>query len=481
MSFRFGAVWALALALALGACASAGNGDGAMQTGVTTQQFDEEDLPQWVEDLPEGTPPRDDEHTDGAFLALAQGMGASGEAAREYFLRALEHAEAGMAADPENPQPYFQAGDAHLRLGNLEEAARMFDRAEEIYPRYILETEMLREEAWIDLFNEGAEHYREGNPEAALPYFERAHLIFQGRPEAMLNLAEIYSAQERLNEAVELYLQALDVMTTDRAAEMDEEFQQQWAEFKEIARFNAAQLLFRTERYSEAADIYQVLLEDDPENLDILSNLAVALVSSGREEEAMELYDRLLGRPDLDAQDFYMIGVGLYQVEEWEQSARAFAETWERVPGHRDALFNYAQTLYLAEDWEALVEIADDLIEADPHNQNAYRFKAQSLVQLDRQQEAVPVLEQMEARPFFVEQLELHPMQGGVAVLGFVINRTQAPGSTVDLDFTFWDIEGSSAGSAQTSVTVGEPGEPVQFQADLATSALVFGFSYEAR
>lgn len=478
MSFRFLTVGASLFALSLAGCASGGNGD--LEGGIS-EEYDEEDLPEWVEDLPEGDEPEDNEHTDQAFFFLAQAASAEdeGEEAEANYERALEEAEAGIEADPENAQSYFQAGEAHLGLDNLEEAGDMFDRAEEIYPRYVLDTEMLREEAWIELFNEGVELYGEDENDEALPYFEQAHSIYQGRPEAMLNLAEIYSEQDRVDEAIELFEQSVEVMTSERVEDFDEEVVADWDEFLEVARFNLAQLLFRQERFAEAAEVYQILLEEDPDNLEVLSNLAIALVSSGEEEEAMELYDDLLNRPDLNAQDLYLIGVGLYQVEEWEQASRAFRDAWEQVPEHRDALFNYAQTLYLSEDFEELAGIVDELQEEDPYNENAYRFQAQALVEQDRQEEAVEILEEMEALPFFIDGMEIQPVEGGVALVGVVINRLESEGTPVDLEITFYDVEGENVGTSETTVELGPEEEPVQFQVDMATEEQVFGFSYE--
>lgn len=481
MSFRFGAIGALVLAFALGACATAGNGEAGAE-GAMAPQFSEEDLPPWMQNLPEGTEPRDNEHTNQATLFLVQAMQEEDEEqARRRYQQALDAATEGIQADPENPQSYFQAGEAHLGLGNLEEAAAMFDRAEEIYPRYIWDTEVLREEAWIEEFNRGAELSQAGDSDAALPHFERAHMIYQGRPEAMLNLAEAYTSRERLEEAADLYAQAIEIMTGPRAEEMDEEVTADWDAYLEVGYFNLAQILFLEERYGEAAEIYEMLLEQDPENLLALSNLAVAYSAAGNEAGAQELYDQLLQRPDLDASDYFMIGVGLYQTDEWMQSSRAFGEAWERVPNHRDAAFNYAQTLFLAEEWEELMGMWDRLIELDPHSRRAYQFQIRALAGTGQEQAAVAVIEQMEELPFYIDGLELHPVEGGVVLVGALINNRAEPGTTVNLTVHFYDVENSQVGTAQASGQLGEPEEAVQFQAELATNQSVFGYRYEVR
>ncbi len=479
MSFRYGAVGALLImALAFAGCASPGNGPSP--EGALAQDFDEDDLPQWMQDLPEGTEPRDNEHTDEAVLFLVQAMSADEDERAAFYERALEAAEAGIEADPENPQSYYQAGEALLGLGEVERAGEMFDRAEELHPRYIIETDFLREEAWLEAFNTAAELVQEGDREGARTYFERAHAIHQGRPEAMLNLAEYYQEEGRLDEAADLYQQSIEVITGPRTEGMDEEILEQWEEYREIALFNRAQILFESERYAEAAEIYEQILAEDPESLMAVSNLAVSLVAAGEEEQARAIYDDLMNRPGLDARDMFSIGVGLYQAEDFEQSARAFGEAWEAVPNHRDAAFNHLQALFIAEQTDEFLDVAERVIEVDPNNLQAYQMLAQTLVQQDREPDAVEVIERMEALPFFVTGLELHPVDGGVALVGQVVNNQDGmEGSTARLRVSFYNTEGDEVGTAETEVELAGYEEPVQFQADLATDSDVFGFRYE--
>jgi len=479
MSFRYGAIGALIFALALGGCASAGNGP-APAGQATAQDFDEDDLPQWMQELPEGTEPRDNEHTDEAVLYLVQAMSADEEGRARFYQQALEAAEAGIEADPENPQSYYQAGEALLGLGEIERAGEMFDRAEELHPRYKIDTEFLREEAWLEAFNNAAELAQEGDRAAARPYFEQAHAIYQGRPEAMLNLAEFYQEDGNLEEAGRLYEQAIEVIEGPRTEGMDEEVLEQWNEYLEIALFNHAQILFQAERYVEAAEIYERILEDDPESLMAISNLAVSLVAAGEEERARALYDDLMNRPGLDARDMFSIGVGLYQAEDYEQSARAFGEVWEAVPNHRDAAFNHLQALFIAEQVDEFLDAAERVLEVDPNNLQIYQMLAQTLVQQDREPEAVEVIDRMEDLSFFVRGLELHPVDGGVALVGQVMNNQQdAEGSTARLRVYFYDVDGNEVGTTETEAELGAYEEPVQFQADFATDQDIFGFRYE--
>lgn len=466
----------LVVLAALAACGGPGtNGP----EGLAPQDWDEEDLPQWIRDLPEGTEPREDEHTQEAILHMLRAQGREGDELEEILHQALEAAEAAIEADPENPQGYFLAGEIHMGLGNLEEAAEMFDRAEEIYPRYVLETEAIREQAWIDEYNEGIEFVQEGDLQGALEYFERAHMIYQGRPDAMIQLASIYTEMDRRDEAIDLYRQASELIQGPRREGMDEEILEAWEEHLLIARFNRAQLLFEAERYLEAAELFEEVLADDPDDMTALTNMAVALTAAGEDERARELFDDLLARPDLGARDYYAVGVGLYQADEFGEAARAFAQTLEVIPGHRDALFNRVQSLFLAEQWEEVIEAGDLLLELDSHNRAAHQFVAQGLVRLGEEHEAVRIMERMEDLPFEVDGLQMEATRNGVAVLGHVVNMNMQPGRDVQLRIHFYTVEGAEAGTTDVTVTLGDTGEAVAFQADLRTGEEIFGFRYE--
>ncbi len=477
MTFRSGTLATLAFTFALAGCGGAGAG---AADGPAPQSYDPDDLPAWVQALPEGSPPVDNTHTQQASIYLLQAASAGSDEQRETRLRsALETAREGIAAAPENAQSYLQAGEALLGLREYEEGAAMLDRAESIYPRYVIETDPIREEIWIELYNEAVGSLEAGDSQGALRLFGSAHTVYQARPEAMIQAASLLSEMGRNDEAMDYFREAAGVVMTDRAAEVDAEMRASWVELRGIALFNLAQLLFQAERFDEAAAAYATVLEDDPENLMALSNMAIAYVSAGDVERARQIYERLLSQPNLTAREYYIIGVGLYQSEIFDEAARAFAASVELVPNHRDAVFNYTQSLFLQQDWEGLLAATERLLEVDTHNSFAFRYRAQALVNLERQQEAVQVLEVFQELPFELDMMQLAQIPDGVALVGQAFNLTQPVGTEVSIRIHFYTVTGELAGSADTTVRLGEVEEGIVFQADLQTTADVFGFRAE--
>jgi len=479
MNVRRGLMSLMGLAFVMAGCASGGPSQGG--SGALSQPaFDEDDLPEWVLALPEGEAPRDNDETATASLFLFQARSASDpERQREIYSQGLAAAQEGIEADPGNAQSYFQAGEAYFGLGEYAAGIEMFERAEEIYPRYVIETDFMRELAWIDAFNDGVGLLIDGTGDPA-PFFERAHMVYQGRPEAMIQLGAIYAEQGRADEAATLFSMAVDVIEGPRGDRIeDPEMRAEWQEAREVSLFNVGQLAFEAERYADAARAYESLLAAHPDDLTILNNLAASLVSAGETERASRLYDDLMQRPDLTGREFFMIGIGLFQGGDEAQAARAFGEAHRLMPQDQQSLYSYAEALYFAQMWDELVPVAEDLVELDTHNRNAYQILATGLVQLDREQEASQVIERFGELPFHLGGMYLGPLPDGAAVIGRVTNQLADPGSTVRVRVFFYDVGGQQVGSQETTVTLGAFEEGSDFQVDLITNADVAGYRYE--
>ncbi len=484
MKARTGLAVLAGLALIAGGCASSGTAGAAASGGG--------DIVIGGRTLAEGIAPRDNANTRSAQLFLSQAQASDDPAVRqERFQQALAEAEAGMQADPENPLSWFQAGEAHIGLGNYEEADRHLARAEELHPRYYLEIAPVREQAWVDAFNESIGHSNNRDYPAAIAELERANLIFKERPEAMMNLGNLYSATNQLNEAISAYEEAIELIRSPLAEDQPPEVLADWEENEGIAVYNRAQLLMQADRHEEAVVAYREILAEDPSNVTVASNLGAALSALGREAEAQQIFNDLMARTDLTAQDFLFAGIGLFQGSDYVGAARAFQRSTDLNPESRDATFNLAQAAYLAaseadsastvpdEMWPILADAGRRLVELDPANENAYRLYAQGLIRTGDEQEAVRLLERMEALSFEVLNTQLQPVAGGGAVLtGEVVNRSMAAGSSVSLTFSFSSETGQVLGTRNLQVNLGGEGEAVPFEVEFDSTSEVNGYRY---
>ncbi|MEZ4414625.1 MAG: hypothetical protein R3E10_02645 [Gemmatimonadota bacterium] len=465
MRFRF-KLGTLAVAASMAACASGGGGGGS--------------APQPVEGMAEGTRPSENGATQQSQLFLLQASGQEGAEAQARYQDALTSAMSSITSEPGNPLGYYLAGQAMVGLHDFVGADTMLSKAEDIYPAYTLETPAIREGAWVEMYNEGIGLLQAGDRTGALDRFEGAGTIYTGRPEALLQVGSVASQLGDNARAAEGFKACLEVVQGAGYAEQTPETQADWKEWEEICALNMAQSYRLAENYRAAADAYQAYLRVSPGNVNALTQLANALNELSMSDSSTAIYESLLARTDLDAREEFIVGIGLYQLEDFGRASRAFAKSVERNPKSRDAAYNWAQTLFLAESYEDLPRAARHLRELDPQNSNAYRLLAQGLLQTESSEVAMEVMGEMEKLTFEVVDPLFQPVSGGGAQLdGDVQNNSLAPGTTITLRFHFTTVDGMDAGTQDVTVSAPAAEATTGFSARFDSDQSVIGYWYE--
>lgn len=467
----FGLILTVGTAVALSGCASGGGGGGG---------GGEE----------EGFPPRENDDTRSAELFLTQAE-TLGDPSR--FQDALTAAMAAILDDSTNPLGYYQAGRAQVGLGDHVAADTLFEMATELYPAYDQDVRIQRETAWIALFNAAIDPLDTGDSEEGIRFLQSAEVIFPGqRPEALINLAVTYNQVGRIDDAIEAFGAALDIIRGPRMQEADSVTAASWAESEMNVSFNRAMLLSQEGRYDEAIGEYERFLEGNPGDVAALSSLASVLSEAGMADSAQAIYDNLLtGAAELGMRELFNIGVGLYGAassasepsvgqELFGRAGDAFRQVAEVAPENRDAVFNLAQSLYEAGNWEELIPVARELLDLDGYNPDSYTILAQGLVETDQSQEAVQILQTREGLAFRIEESSLAPRTaGGGSVSGQLVNNTLDPGTVVTIRVHFNGEDGAEVGAIDIRVTAPAQGAAELFRADLTSDESVLGYYYE--
>ncbi len=446
--------------------------------------------------------PRDTGNTNTATFLLAQAQGA--EDAAERYRSALEAALRAVDENSSNPLAHLLVARAYLGLGQGQPPDSMittylaFDEAlttaEELWPTYLEETVIDRENAWINLFNGALDPLDAGDTELGIRMLETAEAVFRGmRPEALHNLGVTYGNAGRFDEAIDAYQGVLDVIRS-RILEVDSATAASWRDREQNATFNRANILTLAERYPEAAATYAEYLESVPGDVQALSGLAGALASGGQADSAQVIYNSLLDATGLGVRQYLDIGVGLYRSAQsvdtavvdprpiFAQAARAFRMAADIAPESRDAVYNMGQSLAEAEDWEQLMPVTDRLIELDPYNPQTYLLRALALNGTGAQEEAITVYTQGDSLDFTLgyPQPSLTPRTGGGAVAAVLLtNNSLEPGTTVRVRVHFSGEDGSEVGTVDVQVPAPDQGVTVPFDADLVSRDVVVGYYVE--
>jgi len=424
--------------------------------------------------------PEDNMWTRSATLYLSQAQSnPNPEQKQARYQEALDAAREGIENRPDNATSYYQAGRALVGLNDFLAADSMLTSAEELWPDMVEETVPVREFAWVQAYNMAIPAINAGNQDEALAQLERAQIIFQGRPEAMLNLGSLYTQRGDTEKATEVYTSAIEVIRGPALAAQDSVTQQNWIENEQIAVFNLAQLHAAAERYPEAAELYDSYLERNPGNVDALGNLAIVMINMEMPDSAQAIYEELLNKPDMGTRDFFNVGIGLFQGEQYELAAMAFQKVVDVAPMNRDATYNLSQVLYLMEDYERLVPISTTLLELDPYNVNSHTFYVRGLLMSGDSEEAQVAYDHMEAMPIEVYDLQVQPRSNGGMVSGMIENRASEEGATVGVRMHFLDEEGEEVGTADVDVQLTSLETSAPFQAEVTADRQVMAYWYE--
>lgn len=489
MKLRVGLILAGALAFVAGGCAAGGGGGGNETVPVTPAG----------EVLAQGERPREDEHTREALDHLEQAQEtATPEEAQPHFQAAAMAAEQAVQADSTNPRGWYLQGIAYLGLEDYARADAALSEAERLRPIYQIETEGMREQAWINLYEQAAPLVNEARYDEAIPIFEQANEIYQGRPEVMFMLGSLYSQSDQPGRAVESLQQAQQLIESDRIEDMDSVTQASWREQAEQIPVLITQALMQSGDYPAAVEALRDLLANDPGNVAYMQNMASLFIQMQQPDSARAVYDRIAARANLTNVEHYQIGVGMYQLEDWQAAADAFAEAAAASPMDRDAVEMLTRSLQIAHAPTAAEEegaeptqvppevlaqmrdAAERWLELDPNNRNAYLILAQTVNRQGDGARAEELVEAIEALPILVQAIELRRYpDGGGTVGGVVENVSVDTGATVTMTVTFYDSNGTQIGTESAQIQAPEAGNTASFQIDFLSDQEVGGYSYE--
>ena len=351
-----------------------------------------------------------------------------------------------------------------------------------MYPPYFDEeggTGAFRLNAWLDAYTDALLKLEVQDQEGAVELFEMANMLYDRRVEAYLNIGVTAAGLGDMDKSIEAWRSAIAVIGSPDGNPGDSLTRVAWdTDFWVMSHSNLGRLLVSQGRPEEAVAVFETLLDRDPENTEARSSLAMALAQSGQGDGALTIFDEILARDDGAPLDYYNAGVTLYGSGELDKAALAFEKTVARSPMYKDALQNLVQTYFEMESFEALVPHSQKLLELDPFNDYVHRMHVQAMAQIGHE-DLVDALGVLQALPFQIDELALQPLGAGCRVTGVAVNNALDSGTVLTLRFTFYDNEGNPVGTADTEVTVSDPEVAHPFDLTFNSEMQILGYSYE--
>jgi tetratricopeptide (TPR) repeat protein len=281
------------------------------------------------------------------------------------FAAALKTAERLRQRLPNDYQVYGLLGDAHIELGQYEQAASVWQRMIDLRPgpaaysriAYLRKlygdlqgaTEMMamairsvsprdpETYAWL-LVQYGDLHFEQGHLKVAEAAYEKAHHVFPAYYRAAEAMARIRAAQQRYAEAIELYQQAVDIVPApDMIAALGDLYhltgqpeaaEQQYAQVEFIARLDTftqitysrqvAHFYADHDRNLDAALDIMERERDNRQDIHTYDTLAWVYYKAGRLNDAQKAMQQALRLGTQDALLWYHAGMIAHGLGEFD-------------------------------------------------------------------------------------------------------------------------------------------------------------------
>lgn len=380
---------------------------------------------------------RDSRYTREANKFIGLAMTRQDEAQRaEMYREAMTHLREGMERDADNAKVWLLAGTALAALGEMQEADQAFVRAVQMHPDYAEEISGEREAAWIQAFNEGLGMMDEQRFDEAIRKMESAQVIYNQRPEALMNLGALYANTGDMPAARRSFEQAVEASKGPLFSELDEETRTMWLRYRDMAAVNIAQIIaaegvesFSAENFAQAEEQFRRATEVNPHARDYWFN--------------------------------YLQGVWA-QVNQYEDAIEE--ETADEAEARRNLPALYDRAL----------EIVEKTREFDPTSEVLFRVEAQAKRMKGElagtegsaeagQQAAYAALERMDALPVTLDNIAVYSDGAGIVIEGLIKNRKAAAAAPVQIRFTLLGVDGSEIGTETLVVTAPDVDTQAEF------------------
>lgn len=386
------------------------------------------------------------------------------DAQRVLFAEALEELQSEIR-DNEDPTALWLAAEAHIGLGEFEAADALLVRFLGTNPACQERSDASRFNAWALAYNEAIQHYQAGDQEASLAAFLKANIIKKDS-RAFNNAGLLYQNLGDPEAAIEQFQGAVDADDpSDQARD---------------ASLNLAEALRSAGRDEEAVEMLRRFAEGHPDDVMAEMNYAVSLTMAGDPTAAQPTFTKLLARDDLTVDQWNQVGVGLYEAEAFGDAVTAFQKARALNPYDRDALNNLATSALEAGEIEMAAELSGLLVERYPYDFDAYTLLANTASQTSNAARALQVIQERGGLAFSLENVQLRERgEDAYVVEGLVMGRSEEAGAQVTVPIEFLNQQGEVAATEQLQLVIPAAGETEIFQVEMTSDVPIAGFRFQ--
>ncbi|MBC7114911.1 MAG: hypothetical protein PWR13_585 [Archaeoglobi archaeon] len=256
-----------------------------------------------------------------------------------------------------------------------------YGRAIELFNRVLMEDEEIKE-AWM---NKGVALAKLGKYDEAVISLREAIRRDENYEEAWMNLARVLVEAGRIEEAIEAYEKLKSLGDSEkwaleegialyRAGRFEDALKILSGIDEHEAKIYCALSLSKLGRDDEAIEIYRKLLEENPDDSIALNNFVALCIKKEKLREASEFLRSLERRhPSFELRR--RLGEIFLLSGDLEESLRIFEEILKENPEDRDLLYNASLCYFLNGRHEDARKLIDRVIEQNPYEGDAWLLR----------------------------------------------------------------------------------------------------------
>jgi len=311
-----------------------------------------------------------------------------------------------------NPAAWYYFGRYYALTNDMTGADTAFTKALALAPQCKEDIAVWRRVFWVPVFNEGVKAWQAGNTDSAIASFRRANQIYQGEPTGFVYLGTLFANANQPDSSAKYF--KLAVKAGD-----DPKF----VKVKRDALFDVARVYHAAQRHDEAIAGYKQYLDSFPGDVQALAGLAAIYSQQGKRSEAGALYGQILEHADsAEANDLFSAAQAILNAipnepdtapmgsacraatrarnktltvkqvatrcaavtddtikafrttlaaPRYRLAARAYEAGLAKNPNLREALYNLGGIYYLLDDTAKALPVAQRLYAVDPLNRTS--------------------------------------------------------------------------------------------------------------
>ncbi|MEW6543001.1 MAG: tetratricopeptide repeat protein [Nitrospirota bacterium] len=287
------------------------------------------------------------------------GAGQAGKALALYD-RAIQH-------HPASSEPYFSKGVLLVNLKRLPEAERAFEQGVEKAQGSPL--------GYYYLGRIGVETKQH---ERAIANFERAIAVNASFEPAYIALASVYETREERDKAASVYRRYLQAVSPHS---------------REV-RQHLIRLYLQDRLYREALDELEVMLREDPDDLD--TQLRIGLIFGEMKDypQAIERLQKILAaRPaELRVRDY--LGLMYEELKQYDQAMAAYEQNVRMQPAYVDGHMHMGFLQYRLKRYQEAITHFAEAVRLNPKQPDAHLLLGLTYLQIEQYAQASQVFEE---------------------------------------------------------------------------------------